>query len=259
MSAQHPITRMMTALLGSANSMVLHRAVIRCFQDAGAANPLEAAAIWEHLVFLQGKQGEWVILPLAEVRDVLFIPERTFQRLTAWLEKASFLDKRRKISIYNGETANYTQYRPDLNALSEALGCGAFEHADLARSKPERLARSLSISREKKERVRNAHFDALREGLYPGREMVADEARIGAVSTQLKNAGWTPELILHVLSEVFQKESWWRKNGVTPDAFLKHAEKWRSKYERNLSTPPVVTPGTTPDDGIAALIARRAK
>jgi len=249
---KHPVTQLMTAMMGSANSMTLHRAVIRALRDAGSPNPLESAAILEHLIYLQAEQGEWVVFPVEEAPDTVFTPERTFKRHTAWLRSAGLIDCKRTISAYKGQSGNFQHYRPCLGKLSELMGCGPFESAFLAPSKLREVARSSSISREKKEVPRNHHFDALMEGLYPGRAEVANSKRVGAVAAELKRAGWTPELITTVLSAVLRREKWWKEHGITPDAFLKNCETWRTKYARDSVAvrPPVTTGETTPADDL---------
>ena len=101
-----------------------------------------------------------------------------------------------------------------------------------------------------KTRRANPFFDALVEGLYPGRSEVANSKRVGAVAAELKRTGWTPELITSVLSAVLRREKWWKEHGITPDAFLKNCETWRTKYARDIGEArPRVTPAeTTPDD-----------
>lgn len=246
---KHPVTQLMTAMMGSANSMTLHRSVIRALRDADCPNPLEAAAVLEHIIYLQADQGEWVVFPLEEVADAVFTPPRTFQRLTAWLKATHLLESKRGIRTYKGQSGNFTLYRADLSALSEMLGCGAFEHANLARSKPSEVARSTSISRNKRDVPRNEHFDAIVAALYPQGDKLSNASHVAKVANSLKAAGWTPEDITHVLSAV-QRDKFW-KTAITLGTFQKNAEDWRRRYgvaRKEEVRPPVVTPETTPDD-----------
>lgn len=243
---KHPVTQLMTALMGSANGMMLHRAVIRAFRDAQCPNPLEAAAVWEHLVYLQAEQGEWVVFPVDEAPEVVFTPERTFQRLTAWLKGAGLLDTRRGICTYKDRAGNFQQYRPSATKLAEMLGFGAFESADVACSKSREVARSPSITRNKREVARNLHFDAIVASLYPQGDNLSNAAHVGKVANKLKAAGWSPEDITHVLSAVRRDKFW--KDALTLGAFEKHAEDWRRRYRvavKEEERPRVVTLDTT--------------
>ncbi|KEF35506.1 hypothetical protein RDMS_01750 [Deinococcus sp. RL] len=248
---KHPVTQLMTALMGSANGMMLHRAVIRALRDADCPNPLEAAAIWEHIVYLQSEQGEWVIFPVEEAPDTVFTPERTFKRLTAWLKGAGLLETRRSIRTYKDHSGNFTLYRPRADTLAEMLGCGPFESDDLAPSKRRKVARSSSISENKREASPNPFFDAVAIGCFGSADQVTNAKRVGAVAAQLKKAGWTPQEILSVLSAVKRKDKWWREKGISPDSFLKYCDLWRSQYgSKEEARPPVVTDETTPADDL---------
>ena len=246
---KHPVTQLMTAMMGSANSMVLHRAVIRAFRDADCPNPMEAAAIFEHLIYLQAEQGEWVVFPVDEAPDVVFTPERTFKRLTAWLRGASLIDCKRTISTYKGQSGNFQHYKPSAAKLAEMLGCGPFESDVLAPSKLREVARSSSISRNKRDVPRNEHFDAIVAALYPQGDKLSNASHVAKVANSLKAAGWAPEDITHVLSAV-QRDKFW-KTAITLGTFQKNAEDWRRRYgvaRKEEVRPPVVTPKTTPDD-----------
>lgn len=248
---KHPVTHLMTALMGSANGMMLHRAVIRAFRDIDCPNPLEAAAIWEHLVYLQAEQGEWVIFPVEEAPDMVFTPERTFKRLTAWLRGAGLLECKRSIRVYKESSGNFQLYRPCVEKLAELLGCGPFEGDVLARSKTSKVARSSTYLRNKEAAPRNIHFDAIVTALYPQGENLSNAPHVAKVANKLKAAGWTPEDITSVLSAV-QRDKFW-KSALTLGSFEKHAEDWRRKYGRAVNEearPRAVSTETTPADDL---------
>lgn len=262
---KHPITTLMQAVMGSANSIVVHRAVIRAFRDAGCPSALEAAALWEHMVFLQTQQGEWVVFPQSEAEEALFIPERTIQRLTAWLKENGLIETRRRLTIYQGNSGNFQQYRPNLEALATLLGCelpeggtGGFEGADLAGSKPRDLAGSTITNKREKSgrtdaprspsksgvgseenkqgngntesgaaRLRNPHFDAIVAALYP-QGVGSNGGHIRKVAGALEAAGWTPEQITAVLRWRLSedRDGFWKKN-LSLGSFEKNAEDWK--------------------------------